>query len=171
MKIIEAMKELKLLEKRIGSNREQITRYASYASIDDPIFDKDPEIQRKELSSLVQANFDLIEYYLELKERIQKTNLETKVTIGGVSRSISQLITLRTGSGRAYIDTLQALNANTAMNRLNQVKQIDMSNPPKAILLWDEKEKNEQLKHWQYEVLDKIDSTLEIVNATTDLLD
>ncbi len=171
MKIIEALKELKLVEKRIQGNQEQITKYASYVNTDAPLLETELK-QRAEVESLIQANNDLIIRYMELKQKVELTNLRTKVTLGGKEWTISQLISLRRGLGKFYISTLQAVNPNTAMARMRQFSNgYDATNPPKVILLWDEAKKNEQLKYWQQEVLDRIDPTLEIVNATTDLVE
>lgn len=170
MKIIEALKELKLIEKRIQGNQEQITKYASYISIDTPPLETESK-QRAEVDSLIQANYDLILRYLELKQKIELTNLKVKVTLGGKDWTISQLISLRRGMGKFYISTLQALSPIVANKKFQELRQVEITNPPKAVLLWDEAKKNEQLKYWQQEVLDRIDPTLEIVNATTDLVE
>ena len=78
MKIIEALKKLKVIEKRMEKNKSQITQYASMISTERPIFDTE-EKQRKEVSSLIQANIDLMKEYLDLKGKIEKNNITVKV--------------------------------------------------------------------------------------------
>ena len=170
MKIIEALKDLKVIEKRIAKNRDDITKYASRASTDNPLFESDDR-QKEEVKRLIQANMDLMFHYLDLKAKIEYTNLVTMVELGGKKWSISQLILLRRGMGKVPLETLNALNFITAKTRLQEIRQIDATDPPKAIQLWDEEQKNKDFRYWQEDILQKIDATLEVTNAQVDLLD
>src|SRR6056297_2980857 len=94
MKIVEAMKELKLIEKKMVKNNDSIQKYSSQPSNERPYF-QDESTQKKEVKNLVQSNRDLLSNYLELKKKIEKTNLETIVEMDGVKYAISDLLVLK----------------------------------------------------------------------------
>jgi hypothetical protein len=177
MKLVEALKNLKTIEKRVDKNCEQIQQYASAVSTETLPFETE-ERQRQEVSSLIQANHDLEKEYLKLKTAIEHTNLSTKVHIGERMHTISELITIKgaakgkPGIGRFRLKTHQALTPAPAMSRMQQLfnKQggIDAQNPPKVIPFYKEEDKNRQLKDWE-EFMSQIDGKLEVVNAETEL--
>lgn len=177
MKLIEALKNLKTIEKRVDKNCEQIRQYAAYVSVEQPAFETE-ERQRQEVQSLVQANLDLEKEYIRLKKSIEHTNLTTKVTIGSKEYTISELITIKgatkgkQGAGRFRTNTYNALHPQAALQRLQQVFSqrggVDPTNPAKVIPLYKEEEKNKQLREWD-EFLSQIEGKLEVVNAETDL--
>jgi len=90
MKIIEALKELKLIIKKIEKNADNITQYSSLVSTERPVFGSETD-QKNEVSSLIQANKDLMVRYIDLKIRIDRTNMETKVTMRAMARCIPLL--------------------------------------------------------------------------------
>lgn len=169
MKLIEAMKEVKLLEKRIERNLTQIQQYATYNTITGPAFES-ADIQREEVAKLIQANGDLVTRAITLKGAIDRTNLDTIVEHHGKKLSIHELILLRIKWGHYMVGTYKSLNTTVGMNQFNLVSRqgVDATNPPKLITLYDEQKKNEALKYWQ-ELIEDIDATLEVVNAVTDL--
>ena len=174
MKLIEAIKNLKIIQKRIDKNVGLIRQYASYISSEAPSFTTEAQ-QRNEVQSLIQANIDLQNEYLRLKKAIERTNLETLVTINGYTYPISDVISIRRIVGRFQNDTFAALDTTAAMSRMKQVymgsaaKPVDPANPPRVIALFDEKYKNDSLKSWG-EFLEAIDGKMEVVNAETELL-
>lgn len=172
MKLIEALKNLKTIEKRIEKNCQQIGEYAAYVSVEQPAFETE-ERQRQEVASLVQGNLDLTKEYLRLKTAIEFTNLNTKVTIGQQENSISELITIRRTSGKFTTMTLNSLQPARAMQKLQQVYQrqngVNPMEPAKVIPLYNEADKNKALREWD-EFFSAIDGKLEVVNAETDLL-
>ena len=169
MKIIEALKNLKTIEKRIESNCQKITQYCSYISCETPVFETE-ERQRQEVQSLIQANGDLQKEYLRLKIAIERSNIETNVFILGKNYKISELIAIRRGLGACMRKTYESLNPRLSMDKLSAVYRsgMDATNPPRVIHLYKESEKNERLKEIE-ELLSSIDAALEITNATTDL--
>lgn len=172
MKIIEALKNLKTIEKRIEKNCQQIGEYAAYVSVEQPAFETE-ERQRQEVASLVQGNLDLAKEYLRLKTAIEFTNLNTKVSIGHRENTISELITIRRTSGKFVTMTHNSLHAAKAMQKLQQVFSrpggVDAQNPAKVIPLYSEADKNKALREWD-EFFSAIDGKLEVVNAETELL-
>lgn len=168
MKLIEAMKELKLVEKRMEKNREQITQYSSGLSNEKEIFGSEQK-QIDEVKSLLQANVDLFNRYLYLKRSIERTNLETKVEFSVGTYSISELLAIKRRLQHSVINTFKALNTQSAEARMRTIKIPD-NVEVKVVRYYREEEKNILLKSWM-EFFENIDGRLEVVNATTDLID
>ena len=168
MKIIEALKKLKVIEKRMEKNKSQITQYASMISTERPIFDTE-EKQRKEVSSLIQANIDLMKEYLDLKGKIEKTNITVKVEMGGVQYSLSDLLLIKRKMAKAMLSTYEALNTTTGQSKMRHAS-ISGERAPQVVQLYDEKDKIAGLDKWQ-DLYHNIDSRLEVINATTDLME
>lgn len=172
MALIEGMKKLKVLEKHIGRNTERIQQYASIASTDRPFFATEKE-QENEVEKLIQSNQDLVAEYLHLKKRVDMTNLTTKVTIGKEEFHLADLLILRRGLSKLMQKTFQALNDTQGQARLMQMRQSVQGATEKAphvVRLYDETEKIEGLQYWQG-LDDLIEQRLEVINATTDLVE
>jgi hypothetical protein len=168
MKLIEAMKELKLVEKRMEKNIEQITQYSSGLSNEKEIFGSEQK-QIDEVKSLLQANVDLFNRYLYLKRSIERTNLETKVEFSVGTYSISELLVIKRRLQHGVINTFKALNTQSAEARMRTIKIPD-NVEVKVVRYYREEEKNLLLKSWM-EFFENIDGRLEVVNATTDLIE
>lgn len=174
MKIIQALKSLKTIEKRIEKNCQAISQYCAYISGEILPYENEDR-QRQEVQYLVQANIDLEKEYLKLKCSVEHTNLITKVKIGIFEYSISELIVLKRGIGKIKgatfrSNTYKSLSLLLTNQRFNQIasRGVDATNPPRVIPLFQEKYKNEQLTAWE-NFLDQIDGTLEVINAETEL--
>lgn len=166
MKLIEAMKRLKVVEKRIACNAEDVQKYASILSNEKPAFDTE-DAQKKEIKSLIQSSNDLVGEYLDLKKKIEKTNIGVEVEINGKKYTISDLLVIKRKLARLVLMNYEALNTNAAENKLrHRMTDADI----KPVQMYDEKFKNEKLREWQ-DLYDNIDSRLEVVNATTDLIE
>lgn len=170
MKIIEALKNLKLIEKRVNKNCQLLNQYAAFVSTDGPVFDS-VEKQQAEVTSLIQANQDLATEYLRLKQAIENTNLVTNVTIGAKTYSISNLITLRRTVYSFKQKTYQMLNSANAVIRIKEVQRnpTDATNPPRIVMLYKEEDKNKAIREHE-DFIASIDAKLEIVNAEVDLV-
>jgi hypothetical protein len=169
MKVIEALKNLKTIQKRMEKNCQEITQYCAYVSTETPAFETEDK-QRGEVQSRIQANLDLEEEYLRLKRAIEATNLAVKVTIGTRTFTITELISIKRVLGKFHTATYSALNPNAVMQRLNEVfrKGIDGTNPAKVIVLYKEEDKNRNLRDWE-DFMSQIDGKLEVLNAETEL--
>lgn len=176
MKLIEAMKELKLIQKRIDRNKEQIRQHAAYHTVAGPAFgngdvEKGDAEQRETVRKLLQSSFDLVQRSLDLKAAIDRTNLDTLLEHKGKTHSIHALIILRRQLGQQIVQVIASQTPEPAINQLNNVLRqgIDATNPPRLIQCFDEAKRNEDMKFWQ-EFVEEIDARLEVVNATTDVI-
>lgn len=171
MKIIEALKQLNVIEKRITKNTEEITKYASILSTERPAFDSEAD-QRKQVAARIQANRDLITGYLRVKSNIEHTNLNTFIEMGGTRYSIASLLVIKRKLAKLMLDTYSALNTSAAYGRSQAQRGMASPTGDKVVIiqLYDEKEKNEALREWQ-DLYDNISSRLEVINATTDIIE
>jgi hypothetical protein len=168
MKIIEALKELPLLKKRMERNYQLIQKYSSMVESDTPEFET-VERQQQEVDSLIQANVDLASRYENVTNRLAITNATVKVEIEGVSKTIREWITFRNVT-KVYLDsTYSALQPATAEQNL-RAKQYDLAKGVKVVRFYKEEDKLAALGKYQL-IRDKIDATLEIANVNTDLVD
>lgn len=165
MTITEGMRELKLITQKMADNSRRITRYASSPKDRKPILG-DEASQRKEVQSLIQANMDLSTNAIELKRRIDRTNMEIEVEVEGIKMPIHDHLFMH----RHILDTKRqtfaacndSLATNSGMTRKGEAPDVDR--------FYDEKQVNDQLRKID-EYKSRLISRLEVVNATTELID
>jgi hypothetical protein len=170
MKLIEAMKELKVILKRINKNSELVNEYAALPDNERLHFGT-KDAQMKEIKGLIQANADLVQHYLTLKKKIELTNLKTVVDINGAKYSISEMLVLKRVLAKMMVNTFNALNDTKAKQRLSATPASIRSE--KSVIIekfYSETEKNMGQRSWD-DLYHAIDSRLEVVNATTELLE
>lgn len=168
MKLIEAMKRLKVIEKRIADNNKQVSSYCTILSTERPAFETE-EAQKKEVKSLLQSSEDLIKEYLTLKRKIEKTNLVTEVTMNGTVYTIADLLVIKrklAAIGQSVYTSLSDSGANSRRGYAGG----GATDKVQVVRLYDEKERNTKLLEWQ-NLYNEIDSRLEVINATTDVVE
>lgn len=178
MKIIECIKEFPLLIKRMEANSAKIQQYASTTTLQDDLPFGTIEAQTREVASLVKANEDLFERYMHLARSLMLTNATTIVVIGDQARSITEWLHIR-GAGKLsaiamdkLVQTYQSLNTNTAQAQLRANNgKVDLTEKAlQAIRCYDQKKVDEKASAF-LELRGMIDAKLEIVNATTELVE
>lgn len=170
MKIIEALKKTKDLSKKIDDLKLKIGLYCADRDCETPIYTD----QRKQVSEWVQSCNDILKEILNLKYRIQKTNINTQVSIEinnrTVTHSISEWVIRRrdlVSKQREIYETL------TNRNLLDTKYQLTDKSPETFVrvrLYFDPIERDNKLEEYRSEPF-LIDATLEIINAVTDLLE
>ncbi|MFW9871541.1 MAG: hypothetical protein ACFFG0_00355 [Candidatus Thorarchaeota archaeon] len=163
--IIEGMKKLRIIEKKMSNNAQAIQRYASMISTEKPLFETEDK-QKKEIKSLIQSNRDLLDEYLDLKKRIEFSNLSTIVEMGGKKYSISDLLVIKRKLAKIMLETFSSLNTHEGESRKRSFQYSDQS--PQVVRFYKEEDKIDGLKKWQ-DLYDNIESRLEVINATTPL--
>lgn len=171
MKIIEALKELPLIEKKIQKNLSQIQTYSSNLNKGDDTdlpFKSEGE-QQKVVDALLQSTRDLVKHKAQLRSQLAVTNAQVKVTIDTMTATIAEWIEYREGGLEKIIAAHNALNDNTAQNLL-KTTPVDLQKGVRTLRFYDEAKRNEEIERLQ-DIKGKIDSSLEMVNATTDLVE
>jgi hypothetical protein len=169
MTLVEALKRLRTIEKKITSNNAEVTRYASGLSTRKPLFDSEDR-QLQEVKSLTQSSVDLMTEYLKLKRRIDLTNLSVTIEIEGQKRTIAEWLIVKRKTADLAISIFSALDDSAA----NAARREDRMYPsdgktPQVVKYYKEEVKMKELRGWQ-DVKAAIDGRLEVVNATTQLL-
>ncbi len=166
MKIIEALKELPLIKKKINTNRQRIADYCCLYSFEDSPFG-DIGDHQKNFDSLLQSSEDLVKRYERIKLALSITNAGIKVTINNEEKTIAEWITYRTETGEIQKSIYKSLQVETAQARLRNTA-VDLDKGLKRTSFYDEKKRNDNIDHVE-DLLGSIDAKLEVVNATTDL--
>jgi hypothetical protein len=169
MTITEGLKRLKLISKRMTKNCAEINKYASLLSNEKPFFESE-DAQKREVASLIQANIDLEKEYCKIKAMVDYTNLITMVQIDDDSRSIHGWLNVVRKTGRHLIDTFNSLSTQSAMSRMARYMR-DGDKSPHAVRLYDENEKRTGQRKWEDLTNGEIEGRLEVVNATTKLVE
>lgn len=166
MKIIEWLKELKLILKKIQSNQQRIGQLSSLLSNEKPLVWNSDKDQAKEVMSLVQSTFDLEVDYLKIKLSIEKTNNATNVTIDWITKTITEWLTTLRQTQSIVKQTMSFCSTKRAeqlLARLTSKEWIEI------IPCFDEKKVTEIFSKY-IDTVERISSTLEVINATTDLV-
>lgn len=170
MKLIEAMKQIKDLQVKAEDLKKKIQHNHAHLSYESPIYGAE---QKNRIDEWLQGYSDILKEILRLRVAIQKTNISTDVAIelGGksVKKTIAEwihrrrdLANLERGVWEAMNDKgLQEQRVKQSTGELLEVKIIRYYEPAK---------RDEKIELFRSEPM-KIDSTLEIINAVTDLIE
>lgn len=174
MKMIEALKEKKLNQKKVAGVIGDIQKYSSITSVEKPAFETEKE-QTAHVKQLVQSGLDLLKRRAQLKMLIDKTNLETMIKIpkGLVfpehEISIAEALMFKLNYNE-YVQIYSALSRNTAASRLRSMPSLPDGTKAVEIQLYEESWKNNSLKDLMMKH-DYIDAHLEMLNATVDVVE
>ena len=169
MKIIEALKKIKDLKRKAEDLRQKVGQYCADLDCETPIY---PD-QKATVSGLVQGHHDLMKEILSLRVRIQKTNLETPVTIDlnntHITKSIAEWIHRRKDLASLEENCWRQLS-DRGLKETNSYQLTPQSPamPVKRRLYFDAAQRDTKVAQFRSEPL-QIDAALEIVNAVTDL--
>jgi hypothetical protein len=169
MKIIEGMKRLKELNAKAEDLREKVGKFCADLTIETPTY---PD-QRATVAGWTQAHTDVLKTIESLRMAIQRTNLATPVTIELDGKQVTKFIA-------AWIHRRRDL-ANqeaTMWGKLTDrnLKEQNLQTAPGGAVTevrirryFDPVERDAKRELFRIEP-SRIDATLEVVNATTDLI-
>lgn len=171
MKLIQAMKSAKELLVKADDLRKKIAAHSAHLNIESPVYKE----QAKEVQGWLQAHADIMQEIGRLRVAIAKTNLATVVTmnVGGanVSKTITEWIVRRTVS--APLDALAWSGLTDRNLREQDIPASNVGGAPTQVRIvrcFDPKQRDERVMVFKDEP-GLIDRTLEVVNATTDLIE
>lgn len=173
MKIIEALKEIPLIEKKIKKNNEDVLRYSATVDNGTPIlYFTTLEEQKQKVLSTVQSTKDLVSRRAALRRALALTNAKTEVTIMGLTKTITEWIEYRQFGLTKLKDTFGYIDQSNinARNAASKTPIPDATVGIKVVALYPEEQKNEEMS-FLLDLGNSIDTTLEITNATTDLVE
>jgi hypothetical protein len=175
MKLIEAMKSVKHTLRKMEDLKKKIAMYCADLDCMQPTYGGADE-QKKKISEWLQMYHDLALELTTLKRDIQNTNLNTPVVLkvddNQVTRSIAEWVIRR----REIIDLEIAVYSSLSDRGLADKSLLVRGGlddkkvrDARVRFYFDASERDKKLEVLKSEK-EKIDTTLEIVNATTELL-
>ena len=168
MKLIEAMKKLKDLQVKALDLQAKVGVNCANLDVETPMY-ADPAGQVREW---IQAHGDILKEVLRLRSAIQRTNLGTTVTIelGGqqVTKCIAEWIHRRRDLAKMEMDMWSKLGDRGLREGAINSGGGGEPRQVKIVRHFDPKARDEKIDLYRGEP-SKIDATLEVVNAVTEL--
>jgi hypothetical protein len=169
MKLIEALKKIKELQRKAEDLRDLVSSNCARSSLET---DKYPE-QAKKVAGWMQSHSDLLKEILYLRVSIQRTNLMTEVTIElgerAVTKNIAEWIHRRRDLAQEELKIWNCLSDRGIKEGIGNGPSGDPIEI-KIIRFYDPTERDNKHELYQSEPL-IIDSKLEVINAITDLIE
>ncbi len=176
MRIIEGLKKVQDLQRKIGDLKIKIQEHCADMDIDTPVFKTEAD-QREMIKSWLQSIHDSVKEIMRLRIAIQRTNLATNVTITisgkDVTHSIAEWIHRRRDLAENEKTAWLCLSSKglRPKNFYNDPKKTEESiQLSKPRLYFDMAEKNNRVEEFASEP-SLIDGKLEVINAETDLIE
>jgi len=169
MKIIEGLKEIKLLQKKAEDLREKIRDHSAILSTEKPVYENQKDI----INGWLQSHHDILERILSLRIRIQDTNLKTPVTIEldgkAVTKSIAEWVHRRRDLALLENDAWRMLTDRNLREGI--ISQTDGQKIKIEIVRYFDPMQRDNMKNLYSSEPTMIDSKLEVINAITDLIE
>jgi hypothetical protein len=170
MKIIEAMKQIKELQVQAEDLKRKIKQNHAHLNYESPVYGSE---QKNRVDEWLQGFSDTLKEILRLRVAIQKTNLQTIVTIKinekDVSKTIAEWIHRRRDLAKLEESVWRVLDD----KGLKEGKMKDSSDEVidvKIVRYYDPATRDNKIEEYRGEPT-KIDSTLEVINAITDIIE
>lgn len=169
MKLIEAMKEVKRLEEKMGDLINKIGKYCADWDFENATY---PD-QKAQVGSWLQGVHDTAKECADLKMRIQKTNIATLVPIEMDGRKIEHSIAewiMRRRIYASFEEKAWKQLSDKGMSPTGAFKSPTGDQKEfKMRLYYDPVERDKKIELYRSEP-GIIDRTMEVMNATTELL-
>ncbi len=171
MTIVEGLKVKKRLNKKLEDLRKKISDYSAHLDTEKPVYgDK----QKERVQGWIQSHRDIVKKIEELSIAIQKTNLATEVEIqlGGkpVKKTIAQWILRRTQLAAHEEAAFKALHDRNLKDTVMLASDGKTRLAVNVVRYYDPVERDRMVDTFRHEP-SIIDEKLEVVNATTQLVD
>lgn len=170
MKIIEGLKKVNDLARKAEDLVQKVSKNCALSSLATPEYG---DSQQRKVQGWIQSHSDVVKEILRLRVAIQKTNIETTVTIeiGGksVTKSIAEWIHRR----RDLANMEKRMWASLGDRGIQEGVMRDGNGDPVTVKLaryYDPELRDEKLELFSSEP-GTIDARLEVVNAITDLIE
>jgi hypothetical protein len=171
MTIVEALKTKKRLNKKLEDIRKKISEYSAHLDNEKPVYG---DAQKARVQGWVQSHRDMVKKIEDLSIAIQKTNLQTEVEInlGGtpIKKSIAQWILRRTQLAAHEEAAFKALHDRNLRDTVVTASDGKTKQTVSVIRYFDPVERDRMVDTFRHEP-SMIDQKLEVVNATTQLVE
>ena len=169
MKIIEALKKIKDLQRKTADLRDKIGKHSAHLNYETPLY-KDQTGQIKEW---LQSHSDILKEILGLRVAIQKINISISVTIelGGkqITKTIAEWIHRRRDLATEECKAWQKLTDRGLREGL-MTESTGEKREIKIVRCYDAAQRDKQVDLYSSEP-SLIDAKLEIINAVTDIVE
>jgi hypothetical protein len=169
MKLIEGMKLIKELQEKAEDLRGKVTKHCADLDFETAPY---PD-QRTQISKWIQAHNDILKNILQLRVNIQRTNLATSVEIEidgeHVTKTIAEWIHRRRDLAGLELKMWQGLTDRNLQEGKLPSSQGGEATAVKLRRYYEPAERDAKIMVYRAEP-GIIDRTLEVVNATTELL-
>lgn len=159
MKIIEALKKIKHIDRKIAKNRERISKWCSFVvspgDPDKPLYDAD------EIRSMLQANGDMATEKVRIRHSLHKTNISTTAEFNGKVYTVDELL------------LMQAVSLPYALGTLNGMSRAKVPyGQDKALVItqYDPKAKDKEIDYLERQAAD-LNDLLDMVSLETDVIE
>lgn len=171
MKIIEALKKIKDLHEKVDDLCIKINRYSADLDCETPIY---PD-QRKKVQEFVQSAIDSVKEISRLRFCLMKTNIQTPVAIDFGNKIVTKSIYewMQRRQNLAAKEGVVWRSLDDKKHKSEYKSQLTPNSPAVIIkqrLYFDPELRDEMVERCRKEP-GIIDSTLEVVNAVTDLIE
>lgn len=170
MKLIQAMKQLKDLAIKAEDLRGKVGQFCADLNIETPTY---PD-QKRQVAEWIQSHSDLLKEILRLRVAIQRTNLATPVTIElegkQVAKSIAEWIHRRRDLAKLEMDVWAKLTDRGLKEQNVQTAPGGAVTEIRIRRYYEPAMKDAKLAVYRSEP-SVIDSMLEVINATTELVE
>lgn len=170
MKLIQAMKKLKDLAIKAEDLRKKVGLHCADLSIETPAY---PD-QKRQVAEWIQAHGDILKQILSLRVNIQRTNLATPVSIEidgtHVSKTIAEWIHRRRDLAKLEQAMWMQLGDRNLKEQNVQTSPGGVVTEVRIRRYFEPAERDRRAEVYRSEP-SIIDSTLEVINATTDLIE
>lgn len=169
MKIIEALKQIKDLQRKADDIRAKIGKFSAHLSFETPMY----QDQKGQISEWLQSHSDIAKEILRLRFAIQVTNINESVTIDIGGKSVTKTIAEWIHRRRDLADmeckswkmlTDKGLKEGFVSDSQQEKREV------KIVRCYEPVLRDKMIELFTTEPT-TIDSRLETINATTDLIE
>lgn len=181
MLIQQGLSELKLIKKRMAKIQEDLATYSAWSSKKKHPWGMKGTNQEysvkqaeKEVKARIQSYHDLSRRFFSIKTAIDRTNLETKMTVAGKTFTLHEALLYKNqlvDMNQQLVDACnQAIRkAESDVERFNAKKERDALETADLLYLFPRQEV-EKVNQFNIEFMEQVDAALQIANATTHLI-
>lgn len=171
MKIIEALKQIKDLQRKADDLKDKVGQYCADLDCESPVYPN----QAKQVDEWLQSHSDIVKEILRLRVAIQRTNIMTDVTITidnkHVTKTIAEWVHRRRDLAKDEETIWRKLTEKN--HKETYTTQMTPNSPlltVKRRLYFDPVERDKKIELYRSEP-SLINATLEIINAITDIVE